>query len=185
MVAVTLAEDAHAAQELLFPPRRGDIIVGIGKRAAVGSMVRGFGVPLVHARSDMAETLDTEFDLDAVPVGELQQAVDTHELGAVHLAVAGFDLEEARVEPHAAEIGAVAVHLPEVMFHVGNRPHRGDVASHGDIRLPVRKAEITGIPGAYLDERAPEGAPGALGPRLRYRHEGKEAGQKDESFHRS
>ena len=185
MVAVTLAEDAHAAQELLLTTLRSDIIVGIGKRAAVRGMVRGFGVPLVHARPDMAETLDAELDLDAVPVGELQQAVDAHELGGVHLAVTGFDLEEVRIEPYAAEIGAVAVHLPEVMFHVGNRPHRGDVASHGDIRLPVRKAEITGIPGAYLDERAPEGAPGALGPRLRYRHEGKEAGQKDESFHRS
>lgn len=72
-------------------------------------------------------------------VGELQQAVDAHELGGVHLAVTGFDLEEVRIEPYAAEIGAVAVHLPEVMFHVGNRPHRGDVASHGDIRLPSER----------------------------------------------
>lgn len=94
-------------------------------------------------------------------VGELQQAVDAHELGGVHLAVTGFDLEEVRIEPYAAEIGAVAVHLPEVMFHVGNRPHRGDVASHGDIRLPVRKAEITGIPAlTWTKERLKE-RPGA------------------------
>eukprot|EP00975_Prorocentrum_lima_P012510 2652148-Prorocentrum_lima.AAC.1 len=65
MVAVTLAEDAHAAQELLLTTLRSDIIVGIGKRAAVRGMVRGFGVPLVHARPDMAETLDAELDLDA------------------------------------------------------------------------------------------------------------------------